>query len=342
LTDLVYATHSGLYFVRLDSNLEIEHSTLIEEGYHYGITTQFDPANNKTNVVAYRGGDNVHKQTDREMRRFVIDDCSIEQVGKHDLPEDTGHVHQLVHGPEDSILIANTEENSVDIWTPEDGIIDRYRFNGHTHDVNHINSIFICKDLIAVMLHNFRKLESQVSICEIGGLKIQELGRFSLNDFQCHNIGILKDQMFYNASGARGIVRLDLKTLKSSGRIRMKEHTKGLSGDGKHIYSGMSNYAGRSERARSSAWAVVIDPQSMELVKTIQLTEPSRGVQVGNMNEIRVVGKEDVLNSGTHCDFDAMKNTTKVSQNQLAIQLRRSWIRGSDPIKRMIRKAQGK
>ena len=338
MTDFVFATHSGLYFARVGDDRKLLHSELIEDGYHYGITTRFDAGSNTTSVIAYRGGPDVHTQTERESRSYCISDTEVEKLGKSQLDDVSGHVHQFVTGPDSSIFIANTKRNSVDLWHPEKGMICRQVFDGHDSDVNHVNSIFMAGDVLAVMLHNLRKMESQVSICKFANDKIEELGRISLPDVQCHNVGVIGSQMYYNASGACGIVALDLETLKVSHRLKMDEHTKGMCSDGNKVFAGMSNYANRNERAQSSAWVVTIDPKSMKVESTVQFTEESRNEKVGNINEIRVVGQEDVFDTGSMCDPSLLSNAVNISQNQLSINMRRTWIKAFDPIKRTIKK----
>ncbi|QEG22323.1 hypothetical protein [Mariniblastus fucicola] len=338
MTDFVFATHSGLYFARVGSDSALQDCTLIAEGYHYGITTRFDVAKDETLIRAYRGGVDVHNQTERESIEYRIRDMLVEEVARHELDEISGHVHQFAIGPGDSMFIANTKRNSVDLWHPNEGTIKRLVFDGHRNDVNHVNSIFPCGDILAVMLHNLRKLESQIAICQFDGADITELGRFSLPDVQCHNVGVLGTQLFYNASGSCSTVSLNLESLEISHRLKMKEHTKGMCSDGDLVYAGMSNYANRSERAFSSAWVVIIDPQTMQVNDTVQFTESARKEKVGNINEIRIVGQEDVFDTGSKCSPDLLRSTVDVPQNQLAISLRRFWIGTSDPIKRTIKK----
>lgn len=338
MTDFVFATHSGLYFARIGDDRKLLHSQLITEGYHYGITTRFDPAKNETLMSAYRGGPDVHTQTEPESRNYRINDTNIEALDTHQLDVLAGHVHQFATGEDGALFIANTKRNSVDYWHPNKGTVFRHVFDGHDTDVNHVNSIFMVDDVLAVMLHNLRKMESQVAICRFADDQMEELGRISLPDVQCHNVGVIGKQLFYNASGSCGIVSLDLESLRVSHRLKMNEHTKGMCSDGKKVFAGMSNYADRNARAHSSAWVVTIDPKSMKVESTVQFTEDSRSEKVGNINEIRVVGQEDVFDTGSMCSADLLIDAVKVQQNQLAINLRRSWIRTFDPIKRTIKK----
>ena len=338
MTDFVFATHSGLYFARVGEDQKLLHSELIEGGYHYGITTRFDAEKNETRVNAYRGGPDVHTQNELESRIYNIKDTSVEACDRTRLDDVAGHVHQFVTGPDSSIFIANTKRNSVDHWHPERGMLNRLVFDGHDTDVNHVNSIFMADSVLAVMLHNLRKMESQVAICRFSDGQLEELGRISLPDVQCHNVGVIGKQMYYNASGSCVIVSLDLESLRVSHRLKMNEHTKGMCSDGKKIFAGMSNYANRNERAQSSAWVVTIDPKTMQIESTVQFTEATRNEKVGNINEIRVVGQEDVFDTGSMCDPQLLLNAVDVQQNQLAINLRRSWIRTIDPIKKTIKK----
>ena len=213
-------------------------------------------------------------------------------------------------------------------------MLDRIHINGFDTDVNHINSVYPVDDLVAVMLHNFRKLESQVVLLQDDGSSLKELGRFSLKDWCCHNTGIIGHDLFLNASSARAIVKIDLKTLRETQRIKLDAHTKGMSCDGKLIYAGMSDCAGRAERVRSCGWLNVVDPANLKVLKKVQLTEPSRGTKFGNVNEVRMLNALDTFDNASGVDVEALRNSVNVDQNKVAIHCRRTWIRTVDQVRR--------
>ena len=336
MIDFVYATHSGLYFVRVSDDFQLVESKQINDGYHYGITTKFSFSENCTTVLAYRGGPNVHEQTSRQLVQYKIKGTEVAESCRFGLGDESGHVHQLAFGLSGSVLVANTAGNSIDLWH-DSRLVGRHAFGGHSTDVNHVNSIYSCGDVIAVLLHNLRRRESQIAVMGVEGFCLREQGRFSLPDVQCHNLGTLGHYLFYNASGSRSLVKMDLRDLRVRRRVKVREHTKGLSSDGHMLFSGMSNYAARSERGTSSAWLLVIDPSTMEVKVTVPLLDPVRGEKVGNINEIRLVGQTDVFDPGDPMAADLFTKSLNVRQSRAKIELRRTWIRSVEPLRRSVR-----
>lgn len=330
----VIATHGGLYVVVLDENFAIVRSELIDDNYHYGVTVDVDAENNSTKIYAYRGGPGRQDVLPKEIRVFDFDGETVTAGEEIALYEGAGDIHQITRHGVNHFLLSNSRLNSIDRWDPKAGFMDRIHINGFDTDVNHINSVYPVDDLVAVMLHNFRKLESQIVILEDSGSSLKELGRFSLKDWCCHNIGIIGHDLFLNASSARAIVKIDLRTLRETERIKLNAHTKGMSCDGNLIYAGMSDSAGRAERVKSCGWLNIVDPKTLKMIKTVQLTEETRGAAFGNVNEIRLLNEADTFDLAANVDGSALRNSVDVGQNAVAIQCRRTWIRTVDRVRR--------
>ena len=307
---------------------------LIDDDYHYGLTVDFDSNLETSMIYAYRGGPGKEYRVPREIREWRFDGQSVERVAVHALHEEAGDVHQISKHGQNGFLLSNSARNSIDRWHPKTGLMDRLHINDETTDVNHINSVLPVGDLIAVMLHNYRKLESEILILEDDGRNMKETGRFSLKDYCCHNIGIVGSDLFINASAAQDIVKIDLKTLKETGRTKLNAHTKGMCCDGDLIFAGTSDCAGRAERVASSGWLNVIDPKSLNVIKTLKLTVPSKSAGIGNVNEIRLLNSVDIFDTPQSVDVDTLRNSAFVKQNWVEIACRRFSIRAWDRVRR--------
>lgn len=331
---MAIATHGGLYVFGLDENLDIVLAQQVDEGYHYGLTVDFDSNSDTSTIYAYRGGPGKEYRIPREIREWRFDGQTVERVATHPLYEEAGDVHQISRHGQNGFLLSNSARNSIDRWSPASGLMDRLHINNETTDVNHVNSLLPVGDLIAVMLHNYRKLESEILILEDHGDSMKETGRFSLKDYCCHNIGIIETDMFINASSAQDIVKIDLKTLKETGRTRLSAHTKGMCCDGKLIFAGTSDCAARAERVASSGWLNVIDPKSLEVLKTVQLKVPEKDSGIGNVNEIRLLNSVDVFDTPEAVNLEVLRNSAFVKQNRVEITCRRLSIRAWDKVRR--------
>ena len=330
----VIATHGGLYFVVLDEKFEISRSQLIDDGYHYGVTVDVAADCNSSTIYAYRGGPGRKDVLPRQIRVWNFDGESVTAGEQLPLYKEAGDIHQITRHGVRGFLVSNSRANSIDRWDPQQGLQDRIHINDFDTDVNHINSVYPVDGVVAVMLHNFRKLESQIVVLEDDGSSLKELGRFSLKDWCCHNIGVIGHDLFLNASSARAIVKIDLRTLRETGRKKLDKHTKGMSCDGKLIYAGMSDSAGRAERVKSCGWLNVVDPESLKIINQVQLTEPNRGTAFGNVNEVRLLNEADTFDLAAGVDGQALKNSVDVEQSVVAIQCRRTWIRAVDRARR--------
>ena len=328
------ATHGGLYVVSLDRDFNIASAQVVDKGYHYGLTVDVDPASKTSTIYASRGGPGKENRVPREICKWSFDGKNVKKLDTHSLYVEAGDVHQISKHGQNGFLLSNSAQNSIDRWTPKEGLLDRIHINGETTDINHVNSILPVGNMVAVMLHNYRKIESQILLLEDDGQTMKEFGRFSLKDCCCHNIGILGSDLYINASSAEDIVKIDLKTLKETGRSRLSAHTKGLCSDGKTIFAGTSDCAARAERVASCGWLNVVEPKSLKILKSVQLSVPEIGTSIGNVNEIRLLNAVDVFETSQGIDQDVLRNSVSVKQNQLEITCRRMYIRVWDRLRR--------
>ena len=331
---MAIATHGGLYVFVLDDKFDIVSAQQVDDNYHYGLTVDFDSDSKTSTIYAYRGGPGKEYRVPREIREWRFDGQTVEKVAVHPLYEEAGDVHQISKHGQHGFLLSNSARNSIDRWHPQNGLLDRLHINDKTTDVNHVNSVLPVGDLVAVMLHNYRKLESEILILEDDGRDMKETGRFSLKDYCCHNIGIIGSDLFINASSAQDVVKIDLKTLEETGRTRLTAHTKGMCCDGDVIFTGTSDCAARAERVASNGWLNVIDPQSLNVLKTIQLKVPSKSAGIGNVNEIRLLNAVDVFDTPESVDVDSLRNSAFVKQSKVEIACRRLSIRILDKVRR--------
>ena len=335
---LAVTTHNGLYSVVLDSNFDLDSVFRLDTDYHYGATVSYDAKTNETLLNTYRGGPGKESVLPPEIREWRIGENQIENVKIYPLYADVGDVHQLTKSSNGELLITNTSFNSLDLWCKRTGVCSVFQFGDHRYDVNHVNSVLRAGDICLVMLHNLRKMESQIAILQLSTDNLwQEIRRFSLWDYCCHNVGVLGKNMFVNASSAKAMVRLDINTLKENRRVNFGEHTKGLSSDGQFVFAGMSNSAARSDRVRSHGWINVVDPDSMKLIKKISIHEDTMGYEIGNINEIRLLRQRDWFDECDELDPLLTSRLTKISQNATQILLRRFAIKVVDKTRRLIR-----
>ncbi len=334
--NFVVGTHGGLYQFSLNGDFEIENGRLLDEGYHYGLSVDADQDSDSAAVFSYRGGPGRQNVLPREIHVWNFDGSSMEMGEKIPLHENAADIHQISGHGRNGMLITNSHLNSIDRWDTKKGFLDRIHINDYQTDINHINSVLPVDDLVAVMLHNFRKLESQIVLLEDSGSSLTELGRFSLKDYCCHNIGIIDHWLYINASSDQSIVKIDLRTLKEVKRTGFEAHTKGLCSDGEYLFAGMSDCASRAERVRSRGWVNVLDPESLELIKSVSLSVPERDTAVGNVNEVRLLDGSDIFDRPHGVNVEALRNSVNVDQNQVAIACRRAWIRTVDRIRRTV------
>lgn len=327
----IVSTHSALYFLDASYDGELLRCEVLSDGYHYGIW-----AEGETSFWAYRGGEDVHSQNDRTLDHYSFDgrwnkDRSVP------MPDDVDALHQVVLTAPDECVIANTLFNEVAKFSlATEEIVDRHRFDDTNVDRNHINSIVQVGGYLVVMLHNFRRQESELCLLEMGSLL--EVSRLSLPDVQCHNIGFLDGRVYYNGSGRRRLSTLDLNTGRHAGSLPFPEHPKGLASDGERIYVGSSNYASRSERGRSSGWLTAVDPGTLKAIWTVQLETEERGHAVGNVNEIRLLSPNDEFAKATDIDQSEILRFFGGGMPGVEVWSRRASIVAVDSAKRLVKR----
>ena len=188
---------------------------------------------------------------------------------------------------------------------------------------------------IAIMLHNRRRMESQILLLEhCDGFRVK--GEFSLKDVQCHNIGIFDQYIVYNASARREFVAINKQNGKELERISFTQHTKGLASDKNRIYIGLSDYTDRSLRSTSSSSVAVLAKNDFRLEALVPIEVKGIGGRIGNINEIRALHCNDQL-CRTNSEVGLMNSLCQIKQSEFEIELRRKKIKVEDIIRRKVK-----
>ena len=128
-------THSGLFEIELSTSGALTKCERIDDGYHYGIWVK-----DADSFLVYRGGENVHAQTEREIRRYkrVAGSWSVADVTPIDASIDA--IHQIALIDRSRLVITNTLYNEVvlvDVVSHE--VLERYRFDDTNNDLSLIH-----------------------------------------------------------------------------------------------------------------------------------------------------------------------------------------------------------
>jgi len=312
-TRLLIATHSGIFYIELDDKFEICSSKRVSSGYHYGITNIRKTGNKTAECYFYNGGEDVLKQTTPTIKKALITESDIQIDEEFSLSvEEFGQIHQIEYMSNDtnndSIYVVNTEFNSIVSWEKTKGILSTYHVNNVSYDLNHVNSVHVDRNHIAIMLHNKRKMESQIEVLIREGATLKKEAIYSLFDVQCHNIELDEENLFYNASADRSFVSIDRNSGKVRKRIKFAQHTKGLACEQEYILVGLSDYTKRDQRSTSSSWIAILRKDSLEKVKILPLNIEGIGDRIGNVNEIRVLNNTNYFDTPSSLSSDLISN----------------------------------
>ena len=204
------STHSYLRRISFDKNWQIQECQTVYRAPHYGIAFLSD-------TEPIMAVNQLQPEYDPPTSRFSVYELHdhFERVDDLDITGDIGAAHQtaFAHG---GIYIANTHYNSVVFQSLDGSVRDEYHFNGHKTDINHVNSVFPCGDLVLVMLHN-RKERSEVAVLEHApghGFRPRDVIRLGYSG--CHNIYVDARWIYYCASGEQRFVVYDRAAKKGS------------------------------------------------------------------------------------------------------------------------------
>lgn len=335
MINAIVATHSGLYETTLSEKGELVHCERVAQGYHYGVWVE-----NENRFWVYRGGENVHEQTERELRLYERPTSRPWAEGRAiPLPDSIDAVHQIVLISAGQFVVTNTLYNEIVTVDPEGGeVLKRLRFDETNSDRNHVNSfVEVDGGFGLAMLHNLRRQESELALIDLTDLS--EVARTSLPDIQCHNIGLVDGKLVYNGSGRRNLTGINLETGRRVSTQRFEEHPKGLACDAKTLLVGSSNYASRAERGRSYGWISAVDPASFEIAWTTQLRTEVEGPSVGNVNEIRLLAPHDTVARSKY-SIEDLTPLFEQGMSAAEVQARRAGIALEDRLKRTIRRVR--
>lgn len=276
------STHSRLLSLNLDDNWQIINMKVINDGHHYGIallpgnTPRFVTKHNTSDLIIYR----------LENNNFVIDGEFFHT--------DNDQIHQIAYG-NNGIYIANTFYNSITYQSLDGKIRQEYHFYDHRSDINHVNSVFPCGNLILVMLHNRANL-SEIFILEHDLDKgFLPKGVIRLAHTGCHNIFVDEKHIYYCASGSGHFVVVDRKKRRIAKELHFVGHTKGLSVTDDFIVFGVSDHAQREARLTSRGRLVVLERRRFAIVTMVDLNGQGH---VGNVNEIRCLSAPELAHAG--------------------------------------------
>lgn len=281
--DLVVCSHAVLAHVGLSRDWEVERLDVLATGFHYGTApgaTSFTTMVRQDNLVAeYRNGGPGGRY--REAGRFV---CR----------GDFDDIHQVAVWGE-GLLVTNTGHNSLDYVRFPSFETRRHFFNGHEHDVNHVNSVYPCgAEQVLVLLNNKGARPSEVtSLGWDPDRGFDRTGTLALEDVECHNVFADGDRLFYNASRSGDFVALDLAAGRVIRRHRFPGYTKGLAVTREWVIVGYSDRAERDDRANSRGYLAVIGRESLELEACVDLNALVERPVIGNVNEVRCLSEPD-------------------------------------------------
>lgn len=292
---MIYAitTHSFLVIVEFDRDWKIRNYQVLNKGYHYGIALMERDGNDSEEkdsirFVAYRGGDAVSNQNDRQLMIYE-GNKSFDLIATIALGDGTGDIHQITYA-NGGLYIVNTRYNSVVFRNLETDVRHEYFFENIADDRNHVNSLFPCGNQVLVMLHNKGHRESQLAVLLHDVTKGFMLERIlSLWHFACHNVFVDGNTLFYNASPVHSLIKVDLEKRRVAGKVSFEGHSKGLSATTDYLVVGLSEDTFRDRRSISKGKLAIIDRHSLSIRSTVDLDFPSLPHPIGNVNEVRCI-----------------------------------------------------
>lgn len=280
----VVSTHSFLLLLEFDEHWRIRDLKTLNEGTHYGIALlsdsppQFVAKHNHSDLTTYRLDEDK-----------VVQDHAIMQNGND-------QIHQMAYA-RGGIYIANTACNSVTFQTIDGLTRHEYNFYGQHTDVNHVNSVYPCGELLMVLLHN-REKTSEIFVLEHDLARgFRPLHVIRLANTGCHNIFVDKRHLYYCASGDRRFVVVDHQKRRVVKDLLFGGHTKGLSVTANHIILGVSDHAKREARLSSRGQLAVLDRRTHAILTMIDLNVEQN---VGNVNEIRCLSAPELAHTGDY------------------------------------------
>lgn len=283
-------SHAMAAVLEVNERHRLVDAQILSRGYHYGVC----PTENVGEYWIYRGGEHGDAQTEPELLRFDLSAAQPVLRERRALPglRDVHQILPLAGG----LAAADTGNNRLVLLHGSDAQTE-YVFDGLREDWSHVNSLHRCGGHLLALLHNKRRIESQVAVFAIQGAALHERSRLSLWDVLCHNLFVDDDRLIYLASHANAVVAADLRADRQHSRRVLTEaaqsmpsrrgHVKGLSAAGDLITVGVSEFAERERRRSAQGCLVQLDRRSLDLRGIVPLSglpEP-----IGNINEVRRV-----------------------------------------------------
>jgi hypothetical protein len=304
------STHSRLLSLDLDENWQINDIKVINDGHHYGIALV---SGNPLRIVT------KHNTSDLTIYRLEDNKFIVEQKFFH---INNDQIHQIAYG-HNGIYIANTFYNSVTYQSFDGKTRHEYSFYGHNTDINHVNSVFPCGELVLVLLHNRNQL-SEIFVLQHDlhkGFWPKEVIRLAHTG--CHNIFVDEKHIYYCASGDGRFVVVDRKKRRIAKELHFVGHTKGLSVTDDFIVFGVSDHAQREARLTSRGRLVVLERRRFAIVTMVDLNGQGN---VGNVNEIRCLSAPELAHAGAFAVVAGLRSFAVGRGGGLWPRLARVWL----------------
>ena len=294
---LAVATHSFLCVFDLGDDWQVRDCHLVAEGHHYGIGPE--PANES--FIAVENARGRQERDGLSWTRYA-DDGDFSDLESGALPAHIDDAHQIaLRG--DGFYVANTAKNSIEYVYQDDRPAETYHFGGHQTDINHVNSVYPAgENQLFVVLHN---THTAAGISEIAVMKHTPGERFELVRRArlwhqgCHNVYVEPPIVVYNASPNGEFCIYDVERRSFRSKLTLPGHTKGLAATDSYFILGFSEHASRKQRFTSEGRLAVVDRQSLEVVDTVDLNVDALPHPIGNVNEVRLLGRRDLAHRRT-------------------------------------------
>lgn len=288
--ELIIGTHSFLLQATIDKNLNLSTIVPIKSyKHHYGICPL---SNTDYSFIAMTRENNCFEFYKKNSISEKINHQGYELVSIIKPTGNFSDIHQIVC-QDNGIYIANTGYNSI-CFISNQGKRIEYFIDHKKTDVNHINSIFTLSNKRAlILLHNKGESNSKVVLIQRKKDKIIPLHSCFIWDKKCHNIYLNNKYLVYNSSVSGELVIVDLMTQKIIKRIDFSGHTKGLSVTEKYFVIGVSEHAKGKKRFYSKGNLAIIDRNTLNVVRILDINTDNLPQAVGNINEVRCLSEKD-------------------------------------------------
>lgn len=323
---LAVATHSFLCVFELTEDWQIRECQVVAEGHHYGIAP--DPETHSFLAVENARG---RVERDRLTWRKYANDGEYSTEASGALPAHIEDAHQIAMRGR-GFYVANTAKNSVEYVHLNGSPTESFHFGDHQIDINHVNSVFPAgAGQLFVVLHNTNTSAgiSEIAVMEHApGDGFDMIRRVRLWHHGCHNVYVDPPNIVYNASPDGEVCVYDFRRNAFRAKLALPGHTKGLAATESHFILGFSEHASREERFTSEGRLAVVERDSLDIECTIDLNVDALPHPIGNVNEVRLLGRHDLAHRRASRAVDAVDDFGLANDDPKE-RLRYGWCAGS-------------